>query len=113
MLREIFEPVYAVIVNEDEGNICELKITPDDIYRLLKGTATFIGQWSEIDVVILKCDESPFDLMKNRNILPPPFHQENVRGPILLMRMDEDAMPADFRLAEYQLWRATMNYPQV
>ena len=113
MPRETFEPVYAVMINEDEGNFCDLKITPDDIYRLLKGTATFIGQWPELGVVLLRCDESPFDLMENRNILPPPFHQENVRGPILLMRMDEDAMPVDFRLTEYQLWRATTTCPRV
>lgn len=113
MLRESFEPVYAIIINEDEGNICEIKVTPDDIYRLIKGTATFIGQWPELDVVILKCDESPFDLMENRNVLPPPFHHESVRGPILLMRMDEDAMPADFRLTEYQLWRETTTCPPV
>lgn len=113
MEREIFDPVYAVLINEDDGNICELKTTPDDIYNLLKGTATFIGQWPEIDVVIMKCDKTPFDLMVNVNILPPPFHQEEVRGPILLMRMDENSEPQDFRLSEYQAWQVTKTLPSV
>lgn len=109
MLSENFEPVYAVLINEDEGNICELKIDisthSHDIFRLLKGTPTFIGQWTDIDVVLMKCDQTPFELMDNRNRLPIPFHRERVKGPILLVRMDEDSNPKDFRLSEYITWR--------
>jgi hypothetical protein len=109
MNTEIFEPIYAVLINEDDDNICQIKIdvsgSRNEINRLLKGTATFIGQWPEIEVVIMRCDQTPFDLLDNRNRLPRPFHTEDVKGPILLIRMDKDAIPRDFTLPEYLAWR--------
>ena len=95
--------VRCVLISEEEGNISEIE-TPlgSDMYKILKGTSTFIGQWPEIDVVILKCGESHFDLLENRNILPRPFASERVDGPILLVRMDENSEPQDFTLKEYQ-----------
>lgn len=93
----------AVIIREKLGDIeeIELDITPEknEIYNLLGGKATFIGQWCEIDVVIIKavCGVTP-----NYNIIPPPFNDEVVMGPILLVRMDEDSEPQDFTLEEYQ-----------
>ena len=95
--------VICVLISEEEGHYTdiEVNIRGDDLYRILKGTATFIGQLPDSDVVIMKCDESPFDLMENRNRLPEPFHEEVVQGPILLIRMDSDANPQDFTVAEY------------
>jgi hypothetical protein len=51
----------------------------------------------------MKCDESLLDLMENRNRLPEPFHDEVVIGPILLIRMDENADPRDFSVSEFLL----------
>jgi hypothetical protein len=98
--------VRCVLISEEEGNISEIE-TPlgSDMYKILKGTSTFIGQWPEIDVVIIKCGESPFELLDNRNILPRPFGAEHVTGPILLVRMDCYAVPQDFTLKEYQEFR--------
>ena len=105
MNSEIFDPVSAVLINEDEGNICEITIdiSPkrNEIYKLLKGVPTFIGQFPNTNVVIMKCGNSPFDLMRNRNILPHPFNTEKVNGPILLLRMNDLAEPLDFKLNEY------------
>jgi hypothetical protein len=112
MKTEKFDPVCAVMINEDEGNICQIKIDvsgdKQDISKLLKGTATFIGQWEDERVVIMKCDYTPFDLMANQNVLPWPFHDEVVAGPILLIRMDDNAIPADFTLPEYDRMQETM-----
>jgi hypothetical protein len=93
----------CVLVSEDEGNISDVKINikGNDLYRILKGPATFIGQWPEIDVVIMRCRESVFSLLDNRNVLPPPFSDEKVLGPILLIRMDENSDPQDFTVSEY------------
>ena len=95
--------VICVLVSEEDGNISEIEVNlqGNDLYRVLKGTATFIGQFPDTDIVIMKCDESPFELLENRNKLPEPFHDEVVLGPILMIRMDENADPQDFTLSEY------------
>jgi len=35
---------------------------------------------------------------KNENTLPPPFDEEEIKGKILLVRMDEYSLPQDFTL---------------
>ena len=92
----------CVLISEEENHVTEIRSTLDqDLYSILKGTATFIGQYADIDVVILRCSETPFQLMENRNRLPAPYENERVVGPILLVRMDEQANPKDFTLEEY------------
>lgn len=101
----MFRPVKAVLISEEEDHVTEIDIDISsekrEIFSILKGQATFIGQWPELDVVIMKCRESVFDLMMNRNVLPAPFDTEVVVGPILLIRMDANSDPQDFTLEEY------------
>jgi hypothetical protein len=96
----------AILIHTDVGNLeeIELDITPkkNEIYNLLGGKATFIGQWPNYDVVILKAVES-FTI--NENKLPPPFECENVMGRILLVKMDENSDPQDFTLRDYRALR--------
>ena len=103
--KKNFPPVKAVVLSEDEGNVSEIDLdistNKNEIVKILKGTATFIGQWPELDVVIVKCRESVFELMDNQNRLPAPFRDEKVKGPILLVRMDENSEPKNFTLKEY------------
>ena len=70
------------------------------IHIIIRGRPTFIGQWPEIDVVIIKAEEGG-DYV-NPNKLLPPFENEVVRGPILLVRMDENSEPQDFTVNEYE-----------
>ena len=102
--------VVCVLVSEDEGNVSEvdIDITGRDLYRVLKGTATFVGQIPDTNVVIMKCDTSLFELLENRNKLPEPFHDEVIFGPILFIHMDENADPQDFRLSEYLRWNPSL-----
>ena len=95
--------VTCVLVSEEEGNVSEMDVNihGNDIYRILKGTGTFIGQFPDTDIVIMKCDKSFFELLENRNKLPDPFHDEVVFGPILMIRMDENAEPQDFKVSDY------------
>ena len=95
--------VTCVLISEEDGNISdvEINIVGDDLYKVLKGTATFIGQFPDTNIVIMKCDVSYFDLMENRNTLPEPFHNEVVIGPILLIHMDDNAEPQNFTVSEY------------
>jgi hypothetical protein len=92
----------AILINEKLGDINEidLDICPakNEIYNLLGGSQTFIGQWPEIDVVIIK-REMEGEL--NQNVLPYPFDTEVVESPILLIRMDENSDPRDFTLEQY------------
>ena len=98
---------HAVLINEKRNDIHEINIdiAPDknEIYKLLRGKASFLGQWPDEQVVIVKCDpdDSPFELNLNRNRLTRPFTNMLVFGRILLIRMDDDAEPQNFTLKEY------------
>jgi hypothetical protein len=94
--------VKCVLISEQLGNIEEIE-TPlsSDMFYILKGPGTFMGQYEDLDVVVMKCRESFMDLCNNQNRLPPPYHDELVLGPILLVRMNQDAEPEDFTLEEY------------
>ena len=93
----------AILIHENVGNIREIDIdiTPhkNEVFTLLEGRQTFIGQWPEIDVVIMKPEDGK---LKNANTLPNPFDVEDVYGKILLVRMDENSDPQDFTLEEYE-----------
>ena len=95
----------AVLVNEGKNDIYEidLDISPEknEIYKILRGKATFLGQWPDNSVVIVICDSSIFELSMNLNRLPRPFTNMTVMGKILLIRMDEDSEPQNFTLKEY------------
>ena len=95
----------AVLINEKRNKIDEINIdiSPEkcEIFKILRGKASFVGQWPEKDVVILKCDDSIFDLEVNENRLPRPFTNMIILGKILLVRMDEYSEPQDFTLQEY------------
>jgi hypothetical protein len=93
----------AILIHEkkDEIEEIDLDISPakNQIYKLLRGRQTFIGQWPDIDVVIMKAEDG---VSKNENTLPYPFSTEEVFGKILLVRMDENSEPQNFTLEEYQ-----------
>ena len=93
----------AILIHEkkDEIEEIELDISPakNKIFKLLGGRQTFIGQWPDIDVVIMKPEDG---MSKNENALPYPFSSEEVYGKILLVRMDKDSQPQNFTLSEYQ-----------
>lgn len=102
----------AVLINETYGNIIEidLDISPkkNQIFKLLKGPGTFVGQWPDSDVVIMKCRESIFELQVNQNRLSEPFDKELIHGPILFIRMDENAEHKDLTLTESLSWIKSM-----
>ena len=95
----------AVLVNEGKNDIYEidLDISPEknEIYKILRGKATFLGQWPDKSVVIVTCESSIFELSTNLNRLPRPFTNMTVMGKILLVRMDEESEPQDFTIKEY------------
>ena len=93
--------VKCIVISEEVGNIMEIESSLNkDLYVILKGPGTFIGQYTDIDVVVMKCRESEY-LMINQNKLPSPFEHEEVLGPILLVRMNQNSEPEDFTLEEF------------
>lgn len=93
----------AVLIHEELNNVEEIQLdlSPhvNEAHILLGRYPTFIGQWPEIDVVIMK---SEIGDIPNENDLPSPFENEVVFGPILLIRMDENSEPQHFTLEEYK-----------
>lgn len=102
----------AVLIHEETGNIQEIEVDIDprkqEIYRLLSGRATFVGQWPELDVVIMKAVSGE---RENTNVLPPPFHDETIMGKVLLIRMDEHSEPQDFTKDEFMAWVEQTPFP--
>jgi sporulation protein YlmC with PRC-barrel domain len=96
----------AILIHEKLGKVEEidLDISPEknEIFKLLGGRQTFIGQWPDIDVVIMKAENGH---TKNENVLPAPFNKEEVLGKILLVRMDENSEPQNFKLREYRWYK--------
>ncbi len=92
----------AILIHETQGDIQEIDLDIDpkknEIFKLLGGPQTFIGQWPDIDVVIMKTDSA---CITNENRLQPPFNEETVHGKILLVRMDENSDPQDYTLDEF------------
>lgn len=95
----------AVLIKEQYGDIQEINIDLDpnkyEVFLTLGGSATFVGQWESIDVVVMK---SVTHEILNKNKLPKPFDTEEIYGPILLIRMDAQSEPQDFTLNEYLSW---------
>ncbi len=97
----------AVLINEKRNDIHEIHvdISPykNEIFKILRGKASFLGQWPDEQVVIVKTepDDSLSELLINSNRLPRPFTNMIVHGRILLLRMDNNADPQDFTLKEY------------
>jgi len=96
----------SILIHESIGNIEEIELdissSKNEIFKLLGGRQTFIGQWHDIDVVIMMPEDGK---VKNENTLPHPFDVEDVYGKILLVRMvwvNEKSEPRDFTLEEYQ-----------
>jgi len=104
MLSENFPPVKAVLIGTSRGDFEEISLDisfkNSQVTQYLGGSGTFIGQWVDHNIVIMKCRECIFDPNINKNQLAKPFKGETTLGPILLIRMNDDAEPRDLTLQE-------------
>ena len=98
----MLEKKKCILIAEEYGHIVEIETNLKELYRYLKGTTTIIGAIPELDAVILKCSESPFDLMANRNTHMLSLDDLCVLGPILIVRMDENSDHQDLMLSEVE-----------
>lgn len=100
-------PVVTCLLIAVDGSITESRIdmTPrkNKCAMLLGGGGVaLVGQYPEIDCVIMRSSEAGSDVALNTFTLPVPFEKESVRGPILLVRMDEQSEPCDLPLSDFQ-----------
>lgn len=97
----------TVLIKETKGDVIELDVDiapkKNEIYILLGGPGTFVGQWPGTNVVIMKCRLDDVHI-KNENKLAKPFDKEEINGPILFIRMDENADHQDLTLEECESW---------
>jgi Family of unknown function (DUF5880) len=103
-------PIVTAVVLRANGEYEELVLDMSPKLQLvakeLGGSVGFLGQWESLEVVLIMRadqDDSSFDVNKHK--LQPPFDEAEVRGDILLMRNDEEGIPANFTLAEYNAFQ--------
>ena len=96
--------VKCILISED-STATEIE-TPlgSDMYTILKGSSTFVGQWTsenenDDNIIIMQSTNSMLD--RNQIILPHPFQNEVIHGPILIVKMNYMAHPQDFTLVEW------------
>ena len=104
MFDDKFDPVKAVLIGVRHGDLREISLDisskTSQVTQYLGGVGTFIGQWIDQDIVIMKCRDPLIEPMINCNKLAKPFGKHMVMGPILLIRMDDKSEPQDLTLEE-------------
>jgi len=103
-LMEEEGPTVTLVILRSGGIIEEKKVdmTPklNKVGELLGGPGTFIGQFEEIQAVLMKLREPTEDTPVNTCKLPAPLDSEEVRGDIIVIRMDDNATPQDLTKEE-------------
>ena len=109
-IMESTGPVVQCVLLKADGTEEEIEVDMTPSLRrcqeILGGELTFLGQWEDLQVVILVSkDQSGKGIKKNNHKLQPPFHAETAYGDILLTRSDDDGEAAHFRLSEYTAFK--------
>ena len=102
-------PVVQAVILRTNGTSEELTINMGparrEVERILGMNGnSFVGQYVEQGVVAVKSYTPPNNTPPNTHTpLPPPLDAEGVViGDIVLVRINDDAVPEDFTLAEWQ-----------
>ena len=107
-------PIVTGVLLTVDGRMSEhtLDMTPraDAIGKLLGGKCTFVGQYPPplSATIMMRKDQETKGLKVNKHTLAPPYDQDagQLRGDLLLIRMDEDNNPTDITQKEYEAYRA-------
>ena len=103
-------PIVTVVMLRANGSTEELVLDMSPKLQLvakeLGGSVGFLGQWETLEVVlVIRADQDDEKVAISSHKLQPPFHDASVRGDIMLMRNDEEGIPVDFSLKEYQTFQ--------
>ena len=85
--------------------LLNLEMKSSDLYNKIGGRTSFIGQYPEIYVIIVKLFEPEKNLAINKHVLPEPFDTQSVQGPIVLIKIDEESEPQDFTIFEWNAYQ--------
>ncbi|KAJ1447557.1 hypothetical protein M885DRAFT_542400 [Pelagophyceae sp. CCMP2097] len=106
-------PTVKCVLVDAAGSASEVSVdmTPqaNAPAKVLGGAVTFLGEWAPLQVFVLvrREDEAEAEELPVSNAqLPKPFDAAEFRGPCLMTRSDDDALPRDFTLAEYVAFKA-------
>ena len=95
-------PVVKVVILRTDGTVDERSVDMSPAKRpmetVLGGPITLNGQYVDDMVIIVTRQRHG---VANAHVLPPPFHQDRIRGDICLVRMDANAVPRDYTRDEY------------
>lgn len=99
-------PVVKCVLLKADGRTEELDVdmTPSlrSCQKILGGELTFLGQWEDLQVILLVSkDQSGDNLPVNKHKLQPPFDEIIAYGDILLTRSDDNGEAAPFAHSEY------------
>ncbi len=99
-------PVVTAVLLHGNGDCEEITVdmTPrlNSLVKLLGGSITFLGQYQDIDVVAVSLVDYPVLAPVNEYKLPPPLHTHDIKGDVILMRVNENAHPEDFKVDEWR-----------
>lgn len=100
-------PIVSAVILRANGECEELVMDMSPKLQLvakeLGCNVGFLGQWETLEVVLVtRTDQDNESIPLNTHTLQPPFHDAEVRGDILLMKNNEEGIPVDFTLKEYQ-----------
>ena len=105
-------PIITAVLLATSGKASEvtLDMTPklDAVASLLGGKATFVGQYpAPLSAVIMTLREGEKASI-NKHTLPAPYDRDagTLRGPLVLIRMDDASNPESLSLAEYEAFKA-------
>lgn len=102
-------PIVNCVMLRADGSIeaVDVDMTPSQrrCQELLGGELTFLGQWEDLQVVLLASKDQSGNLPLNKHKLQPPFHDVVAYGDILLTRSDDDGEAAHFPLSEYMSFK--------
>lgn len=67
---------------------------------------TMLGEWPDEQVVLIARNdyETKEDLPLNQHKLQPPFHKFEIRGDVLLMKLDGESNPVDYSKESYEAY---------
>jgi len=99
-------PTAQIVILKADGVVKEetFDSTPakNELSELMGGPVTILGKYHQNGVILLKLRSPQPNSPKNSHPLHAPFAEEEVIGPIALVKMDKDALPVDFTKADFE-----------
>ncbi len=98
-------PIVTAVQLSSSGDAKEitLDMTPNknELVKVLGGKISFYGQYEDLEVVVVALAEFPVLQPVNDFKLPPPLHSHDIKGDVILLKVNEDSVPENFTVTEW------------